>query len=54
MTKADRIDKTSPDLKAELLARLKSVVPERGQSVNFGDALHVFFKGENLEVLKFL
>lgn len=28
MTKADRIDETSPDMKAELLARLKSVVPE--------------------------
>jgi adenine-specific DNA-methyltransferase len=28
MTKADRIDVTSPDMKAELLARLKSVVPE--------------------------
>ena len=28
MTKADRIDETSPDIKAELLARLKSVVPE--------------------------
>jgi adenine-specific DNA-methyltransferase len=28
MTKATRIDETSPDMKAELLARLKSVVPE--------------------------
>lgn len=28
MTKADRIDETSPDMKAELLARLQSVVPE--------------------------
>ncbi|WP_140939754.1 hypothetical protein [Prosthecodimorpha hirschii] len=28
MTKAPRIDETSPDMKAELLTRLKSVVPE--------------------------
>lgn len=28
MSKAERIDETSPDMKAELLARLKSVVPE--------------------------
>lgn len=106
MTKADRIDDTTPDMKAELLARLKSVVPEafsdgqldldrlaelagdavatgperygltwpgkreaiamlqapsratlvpeRGQSVNFDDARHVFIEGENLEVLKLL
>jgi hypothetical protein len=28
MIKADRIDLTTPDMKAELLARLKDVVPE--------------------------
>jgi hypothetical protein len=28
MSNADRIDETSPDMKVELLARLKSVVPE--------------------------
>ena len=28
MSKLDRIDETSPDMKAELLTRLKSVVPE--------------------------
>lgn len=28
MTKVTRIDETLPDMKAELLARLKSVVPE--------------------------
>ena len=106
MTKADRIDDTTPDMKTELLARLKAqvpevftdgqldldrlaelagdavatgperygltwpgkreaiamlqapsratLVPERGQSVNFDDARHVFIEGENLEVLKLL
>lgn len=29
-------------------------VPERGQSVNFDDARHVFIEGENLEVLNLL
>ncbi len=104
--KADRIDEYTPDMKTELLARLKDVVPEvftdgqldlerlaelagdavatgseryglnwpgkrdaiamlqapsratlvpeRGQSVNFDDARHVFIEGENLEVLKLL
>lgn len=106
MSKADRIDEASANTKAELLARLKSVVPEafqdgqfdlerlaelagdaaqagperygltwpgkrdaiamlqapsratlvpeRGQSVNFDEARHVFIEGENLEVLKLL
>lgn len=106
MSKADPIDETSPDMKAELLARLKNAVPEafsdgrldlerlaelagdaaatgperygltwpgkrdaiamlqapsratlapeRGQSVNFDEARHVFIEGENLEVLKLL
>lgn len=28
MTERDRIDETSPDMKAELLAKLRAVVPE--------------------------
>ena len=31
-----------------------TLVPDREQSVNFGEAQHVFIEGENLEVLKIL
>lgn len=45
--------------KREAIAMLQApsratLVPERGQSVNFDDARHVFIEGENLEVLKLL